>query len=103
MKRVFYTAPAVVICVIYGMLILLAGKFVSLDLKAWLLILLPVLSAVLLNRGKRWGFLPGLGLGIYLVCLGCNTAGTVPGFELITGVILGVYYAAMGIVIRIRK
>ena len=103
MKKVFYTAPAIVLCVIYGSLILLAGQFASLELKAWLTILLPVASAVLLNKGFRWGFLPGLVLGLFLMGLGFLTPGPVFDFDLILGMILTLYYAAMGIVAAVRK
>ena len=103
MKKVLYTAPAIVLCVIYGSLILLAGQFASLELKAWLTILLPVLSAVLLNKGYRWGFLPGIALGIFLMCLTFFGAGAVMNFDMIMGIILALYYGAMGIVASVKK
>ena len=103
MKKVFYTAPAIVLCVIYGSLILLAGQFASLELKAWLTILLPVVSAVLLNKGYRWGFLPGLALGLVLMGLGAFGAGSLWNFDMILGAILALYYAAMGIVAAVKK
>jgi len=91
MKKVLYTAPAIVICVIYGMLALLAGGFASFQARAWLMILLPVISAALLVRGKWWGCCPGMILGGLLISIGGN------GIAMAFGGIVFLYYAVMGI------
>ena len=55
MKRVLYTMPAVMVILFYGMLALLAGGFASFQIRAWLMILMPTASAVLLLAGLWWG------------------------------------------------
>ncbi len=94
MKKVLYTAPAVMIVVFYGMLALLAGSFASFQLRAWLMIVLPLVSAVLLCRGKWWGFLPAALLGGLMIYVGMTSAGKI---VLALGVIVFVYYLIMGI------
>ena len=51
MKRVLYTMPAVMVVIFYGMLALLAGGFASFQIRAWLMIVMPTASAVLLLAG----------------------------------------------------
>ena len=101
MKKVLYTIPAVIICLVYGMLAMLAGGFASFQLRAWLIILLPVLSAVLLNKGKWWGCLPGMALG------GLISAAGMTGNSQITlalGIIILSYYLVMGVIsLRSRR
>ena len=96
MKRTLYLLPAVLVCILYGMLALLAGGFASFQLKAWAVVLLPLVSAVLLLKGFRWGFLPGALLGAGLICTGLF-AGQTLGLDMILGVAFLVYYLIMGI------
>ena len=63
MKRVLYVMPAIMVAIFYSMLALLAGGFASFQLRAWLMILLPALSGLLLVLGKWWGYVPGMVLG----------------------------------------
>ena len=96
MKRTLYVLPAICVCFLYGMLALLAGGFASFQLKAWAIVLMPVLSAVLLLKGFRWGFLPGALLGAALMGIGILSAQTL-GLDMILGGIFLVYYLIMGI------
>ena len=94
MKRVLYTMPAILICIFYGMLALLAGNFVSFQPRAWLTVLLPVISAMLLVQGKWWGCVPGMILGGFLI----TASGS--GIGMILGGVVCLYYLAMGILCR---
>ena len=91
MKKVLYTAPAIVICMIYGMLALLAGGFASFQTRAWLMILMPVASAVLLLAGRWWGCFPGMILGGLLIVVGGN------GIAMVFSGIVLLYYIVMGV------
>ena len=94
MKRVLYTMPAVMVVIFYGMLALLAGGFASFQARAWLMILMPVASAVLLLAGLWWGCIPGMCLGGLLISIGRFGNSSV---SVICGVIVFVYYMVMGI------
>lgn len=96
MKRTLYVLPAVSVIFLYGMLALLAGGFASFQLKAWLIILLPALSAVLLLAGHWWGFLPGSCLGGTLMGMSLS-AGQPLGLNMGLGVFFFVYYLIMGL------
>ena len=94
MKRVLYTMPAVMVVLFYGMLALLAGGFASFQLRAWLMILLPVLSALLLLGGRWWGSIPGMLLGGLIISLGLTGSNwAILGF----GAFVFVYYMIMGL------
>ena len=60
MKRVLYTMPAVMVVLFYGMLALLAGGVGGFQLRAWLMVLMPVASAILLLAKLWWGCIPGM-------------------------------------------
>lgn len=94
MKRVLYTMPAVMVVLFYGMLALLAGGFASFQLRAWLMILLPVVSAVLLLAGHWWGCIPGMCLGGLLISVGRIGNSSV---AILCGVAVFAYYMVMGI------
>lgn len=94
MKRVLYTLPAVMVVMFYGMLGLLAGGFASFQVRAWLMIIMPVASAVLLLAGLWWGCIPGMCLGGLLISIGMAGNSSV---SMICGVVVFVYYLVMGI------
>lgn len=94
MKRVLYTIPAVMIWLFYGMLALLAGGFASFQIRAWLMILLPAMSAVLLLAGRWWGCIPGMLLGGLLISMGLTAGNTI---FVASGIGVFAYYLVMGI------
>lgn len=94
MKRVLYTIPAVMVALFYGMLALLAGGFASFQPRAWLMILMPAASAVLLLAGRWWGSLFGMALGGLLISMGMAGGNEI---VMLFGGIVFVYYMVMGI------
>ena len=94
MKRVLYTMPAVMVILFYGMLALLAGGFASFQVRAWLMILMPVASAVLLLAGHWWGSLFGMSLGGLLISMGMFGNSNI---AMIGGGAVFAYYLVMGI------
>ena len=94
MKRVLYTLPAVMVVMFYGMLALLAGGFASFQVRAWLMILMPVASAVLLLAGKWWGGIFGMLLGGLMISVGMTGNNDI---VMLFGVVVFVYYMVMGV------
>ena len=94
MKRVLYTMPAVMVVIFYGMLALLAGGFASFQVRAWLMIVMPVASAVLLLAGLWWGCVPGMCLGGLLISMGLYGGSNI---AMIGGGAVFAYYLVMGI------
>lgn len=94
MKRVLYTMPAVMVVLFYGMLALLAGGFASFQPRAWLMILMPVASAILLLAGRWWGSIFGMTLGGLLISVGRIGNSTV---SVLVGTAVFIYYIVMGI------
>ena len=94
MKRVLYTMPAVMVVTFYGMLALLAGGFASFQLRAWLMIVMPVVSAVLLLAGRWWGSIPGMLLGGLMIGIGRLEPNEI---VMLFGAVVFVYYMIMGI------
>ena len=94
MKRVLYTMPAVMVVLFYGMLALLAGGFASFQIRAWLMIVMPVASAVLLLAGLWWGCIPGMCLGGLLISMGLFGGNNL---AMIGGGAVFAYYLVMGI------
>ncbi len=94
MKRVLYTTPAVMVVCFYGMMALLAGGFASFQPRAWLMILMPVASAVLLVAGHWWGSLFGMSLGGLLISMGLFGGSNL---AMIGGGAVFAYYLVMGI------
>ena len=94
MKRVLYTMPAVMVVSFYTMLALLAGGFASFQTRAWLMIVMPVASAVLLLAGRWWGCIPGMCLGGLLISMGMFGNSNI---AMIGGGAVFAYYLVMGI------
>ena len=94
MKRVLYTMPAVMVIIFYGMLALLAGGFASFQIRAWLMIVMPTASAVLLLAGLWWGCIPGMCLGGLLISMGMFGNSNI---AMIGGGAVFAYYLVMGI------
>ena len=97
MKKFLYVMPAVLICMLYALLTVLAGGIGGFQPIALLYIGFPVLAAVFLRKGKWWGCLFGIGMGAVLVYSGMTAQPQVfVGF--VAGLVLIGYYAAMGLV-----
>ena len=95
MRKFLYIMPAVLICMLYMLLAALAGGFGGFQPIAIVNICLPILAGILLRRNKWWGCLFGAALGGVLIYNGLTNGMTV---ALITGLILAVYYIALGFV-----
>ena len=97
MKKFLYVMPAVLICMLYALLTVLAGGIRGFQPIALLYIGFPVLAAVFLRKGKWWGCLFGISMGAVMLCSGMTAQPQVfAGF--VAGLILAAYYAAMGLV-----
>ena len=94
MKRVLYTLPAVMVIIFYTMLALLAGGFAAFQVRAWLMILMPTASAVLLLAGRWWGSIFGMLLGGLMISVGMTGGNTLVSMF---GAAVFVYYMVMGI------
>lgn len=94
MKRVLYTMPAVMVVLFYGMLAFLAGGVSGFQIRAWLMIVMPVASAVLLLAGLWWGSVPGMLLGGLLISMGLSGGNEI---VMLFGGIVFIYYMVMGI------
>ncbi len=72
LKKVCYLLPAVVICLIYGVLLHATrtplGEMLSFFTGvAGLYLLLPIVGSVLLLKGNWWGCLFGVAMGLMLI------------------------------------
>ena len=103
MKKVLYFLPAVVICLIYGfILMVLEGGFdAAADMVRSVVVLyiaLPVVGSVLLAKGKWWGSLFGVAMGLLLVYSNLQYSGHQHvNVDMPLGIAFAVYYGAMGI------
>ena len=98
MKKYLYIMPAVLICMLYGLLAALAGGIGGFQPIAFVYILLPILSGIFLRKGKWWGCLFGMAMGGILLYMGSQTNGQHIDMERPMGIGFLVYYAAMGLV-----
>lgn len=102
MKKFLYILPAVLICMVYLLLIALAGGISGFQPIAFACILLPIAAGVLLRKGKWWGCLFGIAMGALLTYNGMTAQPqVVAGFA--AGLILAAYYAAMGLVCAVSQ
>lgn len=99
MKRILYCLPAVLVCMVYGLLAALAGGIGGFQLVAWIYLLCPILAAVLLTRGKWWGCLFGIAMGA-VMAYNTITATSQTIAVLAIGLICAVYYGIMGLLCR---
>jgi len=94
MKRMLYTMPAVMVVLFYGMLAILAGGVGGFQIRAWLMILMPVAAAVLLVAGRWWGSVFGMLLGGLLISIGRVGNSDI---SMLFGFVVFIYYLVMGI------
>lgn len=97
MKKFLYVMPAVLICMLYALLATLAGGISGFQPIAFLYILLPLLAGVFLRKGKWWGCLFGVAMGVMLIYSGMTARPQVM-IAFVAGLILAAYYIVMGIV-----
>ena len=95
MKKFFYIMPAVLICMLYGLLIALAGSLNGIQAIAFVYILCPIGAGILMRKGKWWGCLFGIAMGILLLYNGFSAQIMV---TMIAGSVLALYYLGAGIV-----
>lgn len=96
MMKFLYIMPAVLICMLYGLLAALVGGISGFQAIAFVYILLPLLAGILLRKGNWWGCLFGIATGALLIVSGMTAQPQVfAGF--VVGLILAAYYAAMGL------
>ena len=93
MKKFPYIMPAVLICMLYGLLAALAGGVSGFQPIAFAYIILPILAGVLLRKDKWWGCLFGIVMGAILLYNGRNMM-----VAFIAGLILVAYYLIMGLI-----
>ncbi len=97
MKKILYLTPAVVVCLFYGLMAILVGGIGGFQPIALLYMGLPVISSVLLVKGKWRGGYVGMVMGLVLMGRCLNDGNTV---LLVFGIALAVYYAAMAVLCR---
>ena len=96
MRKFLYIMPAVLICMLYALLTVLAGGIGGFEPVAFVYITLPILAGVLMRKGKWWGCLFGVAMGGILIYNGMTAQPQIfTGF--VIGLILAAYYAAMGL------
>ena len=93
MKKFLYIMPAVLICMLYGLLAALAGGGGGFQPIAFVYIILPILAGISLRKDKWWGCLFGIAMGVILLYNGRNMM-----VAFIAGLILVAYYIVMGLV-----
>ena len=96
MKKFLYIMPAVLICMLYGLLAALAGGFGGFQPIAIVNICLPIAAGMLLRKNKWWGSLFGAAMGAMLIFTGMTAAR-------IAGIVLALYYIVMGIVCAVSQ
>ena len=92
MKKFLYIMPAVLICMLYMLLVALAGGFTGLQPVALVYICFPLAAGILLRRDKWWGSLLGMTMGGILLYNGRNLMAA-----FVIGLVLIGYYGAMGL------
>jgi len=87
--KVLYILPAFFWCSV-GLVAILIGGFRDMDHGFWIFPILSICAAVLLWKGKWWGALPGIVMGLLMLALVMN------GLEM--GLNTCVYFVLMGLV-----
>ena len=87
--KVLYILPAVLWDGIWLFVLMIAG-WKDTSFVAWLYPILPTAAAVLLWKGKWWGCVPGIAMGVMLMTLVAN--------EEASGMRYCIYFALMGLI-----
>ena len=97
MKKFLYIMPAVLICMLYGLLAALAGGVSGFQPIAFVYIIFSIFAGVFLRKGKWCGCFFGIAMGALLIYNGMTAEPQLfTGF--VAGLILAAYYSAMGFV-----
>lgn len=96
MKKIVYYIPAATGVLLYGFLGIL-GSFTAISPWAWICVGILFLAGILMARGKLWGALPGVLIGIVLVLMSFQYTGQVIDIERPLGIVLCTYYIACGL------
>ena len=94
MKYLIYGLPFLTGCIFYGAVGIL-GSFQAIQPIAWVMLVLLFLATVLMLRGKWWGCLPGIAVGILLLNMGLEETGQIIN-EAPIGAFVFAYYTALG-------
>lgn len=95
MKKVIYFTPAIFGLVFYCFLAVFSG-FGAIHPVVWLCIAMLFVSAFLLAQKKWFGCIPGILVGILLICMGFQSNGQVIDIERPLGIALIVFYIFCG-------
>ena len=98
MKKFLFIMPAVLICMLYALLAALAGGIGGFQPIAFVYILCPILAGVILRKGKWWGCLFGIAMGVVLLYMGGQHNGQVMDIERPMGLAFLIYYTIMGFI-----
>ena len=94
MKYLIYSFPLLAACGFYG-LVGVIGGFGAFQPIVWIMLALLLLASVLMLRGKWWGCLPGIAVGILLINMGLEETGQIIK-ETPIGAFVFAYYTALG-------
>ena len=95
MKKVLYFVPAIFGMVFYCLLAVFSG-FGAIHPAVWLCIAMLFVSAVLLAKEKWLGSIPGVLVGILLICMSFQYTGQVIDIERPLGIALVLFYIFFG-------
>ena len=95
MKKVLYFVPAIFGLVFFSLLAVFSG-FGAIHPVVWLCIAMLFLSAVLMAHKKWFGCIPGILVGILLICMSFQSNGQVIDIERPLGIALIVFYIFCG-------
>lgn len=102
MKKLLYYLPAVVSVIFYLILGFCSGVG-SINPAVWLFIVLLVVSAIFMSKGKWWGSLGGIIVGLVLIYMSTQYTGQVIDIERPIGIAFIVYYLICGIMLYRNK
>ena len=103
MRKFLYILPAVLICMVYAILTILAGGISGYQPIVLVYIGSPILAGIFLRKGKWWGCLFGIAMGAVLLYMGSQYTGQVIDIERPMGAVFLIYYAAMGLLCYKKK
>ena len=94
MRKFLYIMPAVLICMLYMLLATLAGGISGFQPIAFIYVIFPIVSGILLRKGKWWGGLFGMAMGAVMI-YNSVTVASVMKVTLMFGFVFALYYALM--------
>ena len=103
MRKFLYILPAVLICMVYAILTILAGGISGYQPIVLVYIGCPILAGIFLWKGTWWGCLFGIAMGAVLLYMGSQYTGQVIDIEKPLGTAFLIYYAVMGLLCSKKK